>query len=69
MRGLRSRPAETAGATFGTGGLVAGIAAHNWLAVGVAVVGYVPAVVTFIAVHGGLHGIARLIWVGSQTHE
>jgi hypothetical protein len=58
------RPAETAGAVVGTGGIVASIATHNWLALGVACAGYVPAAVTYLVAHGGVRGVFRSIWGG-----
>jgi hypothetical protein len=60
----KARPAETVGAAAGTGGIVAALAAHNWLALGLACVGYLPAVVTFTVTHGGLSGLWRLVWKG-----
>ena len=33
-----TRPAETVGAAAGTGGIIAALAAHNWLAAGLAAV-------------------------------
>lgn len=61
---FKARPAEATGALAGTGGVVAAVAAHNWLAVGLACVGYVPAVVTFVVAHGGIRGVARTLWGG-----
>lgn len=63
---MKSRPAETAGIIAGTGGLAAAIAASNWLAIGVACVGYVPAAVTFLVNHGGVRGTLRLLWGGKR---
>lgn len=53
------RPAETAGAAAGTGGVIASIASHNWLALGLAAIGYIPAAVTFLVSHGGIAGLWR----------
>ena len=61
---MKSRPAETVGALAGTGGIVAAITQHNWLALGLACVGYLPAVVTFVYAHGGLSGLGRALWRG-----
>jgi hypothetical protein len=59
-----TRPAETAGAIAGTGGIVAALGAHNWLALGVGFAGYVPAGVTFLVTHGGVSGALRTLWKG-----
>ena len=63
----KARPAETAGAAAGTGGIIAALAAHNWLAVGLAAVGYLPAVVTFVVTHGGVSGLLRSVWKGGRS--
>jgi hypothetical protein len=60
----KARPAETAGAVAGTGGIVAALTTHNWLAFGVACAGYVPAAVTFTVNHGGVSGVLRSLWKG-----
>lgn len=62
-----TRPAETVGAAAGTGGIIAALAAHNWLAAGLAAVGYLPAVVTLLVTHGGVSGVLRDIWKGRHT--
>lgn len=61
---MKARPAETAGAAAGTVGLAAGIATHDWLAVGVACIGYVPAIVTWLVNHGGIRGALGALWRG-----
>lgn len=63
---IKARPAETAGAAVGTGGIIAALAEHNWLAFGLACAGYLPAVVTFLVTHGGVRGVARLVWKGKS---
>lgn len=62
----RERPAEATAALAGTGGIAAAIATHNWLAVGLACIGYLPAAVTFLVTHGGLRGVVRLVWRGQS---
>lgn len=62
----QARPAETAGATLATGGIVAGVATNNWLAVATAAVGYVPAVWTFLRINGGISGVLRTLWRGRR---
>lgn len=62
------RPAEAAGAT---GGVVAVVAAALGASTGVvaalaALAGALPAVVTFIVVRGGIRGVVRLLWRGSE---
>lgn len=67
MKIHKARPAETAGALAGTGGVVAAIASHNWLAVGLACAGYVPAAATFLVAHGGVRGVVRSLWRGRSS--
>jgi hypothetical protein len=62
----KARPAETAGAVVGTGGIVAALSTHNWLALGVACAGYVPAAVTFLVTHGGIRGALSSLWKGCR---
>lgn len=64
---VQRRPAETAGALFATGGLGWGIATGNVQAIVTAIVGYVPAVWTFLAVNGGVSGVLRTIWRGRNN--
>ena len=59
-----TRPAETVGAAAGTGGIIAALAAHNWLAAALAAIGYIPALVTFVVVHGGIKGLFNTLWKG-----
>lgn len=67
MRGVvQARPAETAGATVGFGGIVAGIAAHNPLAAALAASGLVPGAVTFVVAHGGVRGVLGALWRGQD---
>jgi hypothetical protein len=60
----KARPAETAGAVAGTGGILAALTAHNSLALAVACVGYIPAAVTFLVTHGGVRGVLSSLWKG-----
>jgi hypothetical protein len=61
------RPAETAGAVLASGGVAAGIATGNALAVATAAVGYAPAVWTFLRVNGGISGLWQTIWKGVKS--
>lgn len=63
---MKSRPAETAGALVGTTGLVAAIASGNYLAAGVAVAGYIPALVTWLVNNGGIRGALQALWGGKR---
>ena len=63
---VQRRPAESAGALLATGGLVWGIANGDVQAVVTAVVGYVPAVWTFLGVNGGLLGVFETLWRGKS---
>lgn len=59
---MTKRPAETVAGTGGLAGVIVAVTQHNWLAVVVACVGFVPAAVTFVVAHGGVRGIFRSVW-------
>ena len=61
---VTDRPAESAGAASAVVALAAAIAAGNELAAVAALVGLVPAAVTFAVNHGGVRGLARALWRG-----
>lgn len=64
MKTVTRRPAETAGAAVGVGGIITALAAHNTLAAVLAAAGLVPAAVTLLVANGGVRGVARLLWRG-----
>lgn len=61
----RRRPAETAAGGVGLGALIVAIASGDTLAAVIALVGAIPAIVTYLNDNGGLRGILRGI-VGAR---
>lgn len=65
------RPAESAGVAGAIAALIARITGVSdpdtitYIAVGV---GIVPALVTFVVVHGGLRGVLGLVWHGQKGY-
>jgi Na+(H+)/acetate symporter ActP len=66
-RRAKARPAESVAGVGGLGGLIAALVADNQLAAILsAVVGFLPAVVTYLVAHGGIRGVLRTLWGGSE---
>jgi hypothetical protein len=66
-RKAKARPAESVAGISGIGGLIAAIVSDNELAAVLsAVVGFLPAVVTYLVAHGGIRGLLRSLWSGSE---
>ena len=63
----RTRPAETATASAGAVALLVAVWEGNMLATAVALLGILPAVVTFVVTHGGLKGCAATLWRGLKA--
>lgn len=63
----RTRPAETATASAGAVALLVAVWEGNSLATVVALLGVLPAIVTFITTHGGLKGCALTLWRGLKA--
>lgn len=61
---VKTRPAESVGATGGLAGFVIAVAEHNWTAACIALVGFLPAIVTFLVENGGIKGELKSIWKG-----
>lgn len=60
----RTRPAETAAAGLGVGGVIAGVSTGNYLAALFAAFGLVPGAITFVIANGGIRGGLQAIWSG-----
>jgi len=63
----RTRPAETATASAGAVALLVAVWEGNALATVVALLGILPAIVTFVVTHGGLKGCALTLWRGMRA--
>ena len=63
----RNRPAEPATATAGAVALLTAVWVGNGLAAATALVGILPALVTFVVTHGGLKGCALILWRGFRA--
>jgi hypothetical protein len=63
---LRRRPAESVAAGGGLAGLAVALTAGDRVTVIVALIGFVPAVVSFVVAHGGVRGLLHQL-MGSKT--
>lgn len=64
MKRVKGRPAETAAAAGGIGGLAAAIVTKDWVVAVVAAWNFIPAAVTLLVTNGGVRGVVRLLWRG-----
>jgi hypothetical protein len=60
------RPAELTAASAGLTGLVVALAAGDTVTAAVALIGFIPAVVSFVVEHGGIRGLCAQLW-GTTT--
>jgi hypothetical protein len=65
---IRRRPAESTAAASGVAGLVIALSAGDAMTVAVALIGFVPAAVTFLVAQGGIRGFLRTL-LGSAEPE
>jgi hypothetical protein len=65
---MKRRPAETTTGLLASGGLAVALSQHNWLAAGLAAIGYVPVIVTWLTHHGGIKGALTDLWTGEPAH-
>ena len=59
---VRRRPAESSAAAGGLAGLAVAITAGDTVTVAVAVLGFLPACVTYLVANGGVRGVALKLW-------
>lgn len=61
---VKSRPAETTGAGLGVATVITAIATHDVVTLAAAAAAFAPAVVTYLATHGGIRGVIAALWHG-----
>jgi hypothetical protein len=59
---VRRRPAESTAAAGGLAGLAVAIGSGDTVTVVVALLGFVPAAVTYLVSNGGVRGLAAKLW-------
>ena len=64
---VRRRPAESTAAAGGLAGLAVAITAGDSVTVAVALLGFLPACVTYIVGHGGIRGVVNIFLKGTST--